>query len=303
MVYAKPQAGSVHNSSKFSKKNQNIYLFPGTLHSDNTAVGFNPSAKIFCVYDIREVNPVKKVPAHKNKVYELDKEIQHMAEMMKQLEDYTGSLDNKYYRTILLKYVQSMTKKELVSREVQNATLAVINQLRRSHPDPVLEGLEELAKGYYDSCRVRESLSRRDDTITDFIAAADNPIPVTKDWLNEVRNRFYKQCEKMNVDKTLISSLVRAKVVAQAMLISELIDDRHMFVFDEVVGAITKYRADIAEIAPMEKIIKHVQTGLKRLTDDELLEYNSLLKTYTLTNRCRSLMIQLMEIDNSMGLP
>lgn len=298
MAYSKPQTGMINRSSRYSKKDQAVYLFPGTITRDGTVVGYTPATKGFSIYDMESLRFVKKVKGFKEKQELLDHELESITAFVCDLDDYWEGIDNEYYKTLVGNHLKSLLRKQPISDERYQVTVAIIKKLKRIKDSPLLDYLLNMLRDYQHLCKISYSMERRDQTIEDFTTRCRGVPNIGQVQLVELREEFKELCEHSTDDYASLSSIGRAKIVAQVMLIDEVVGHREFFTYDEIIAAFEKYRPDIVENVLPGTFRLNVYRGIRKLIDDYFVEQNMTLNVYSLTPRCRALMLQLMDIDN-----
>lgn len=299
MAYARPQTGSINKTSRFSKKNQAIYLFPDTLNMDGTVIAYVPAVEGFSVYDFDSVVPIKAVASFVEKQEEIEHEMESISEFVTDLYLFCEKLNNKYYQAILLNHMKSLVRKEPISQDRYKITVAVVKHLQRSHDTPMLDHLLETVENYQQLCKISSSIARRDKTVRDFIDRNRGVPALTRKQYKELRTAFKRACESSDYDHKELVNVVKAKIVAQVMFLAEVVNHREFFTYEELVEAIEEFRPDVIEAVPSGTLRMSIYHGIRKLIDDKFVEQHPMLNTYSLTSRCRALMLQLIEGDNA----
>lgn len=300
MVFAKPQTASINKPSRFGKRDQAVYLFPGTLQIDDTVIGYSSSRDDFCIYYLTDVAVVKTVAAFLDKAKSLEEKMYETEKFNEAFYEYMETIENKYYKGILMGYVNAMFRKEPVSEERQQMTVAVLKELLKTDKSEILQQLHDMVKDYYVLCRISSSLVRRDEMVETFIERANKNVTLSDEQLDELKKRFKKTCKKDDIEYKDAVKFVKAKVVAQAMIVEELVESKEIFTFEEIVRAVEKHRPDIANNTGPGVFLQSIYDGLAKLKADGLLEQDLLLNTYNVTKTCRAITLQLMSLDNSL---
>lgn len=298
LVFAKPQTARINKTSRFGKHDQSVYLFPGTLSIDDTVIGYSPVHDDFGMYSLSDVVLVKTVTAFLDKNKILKQKMHENESFIESFYDFTSTLSNKYYKGILMGYVNSMSKKEPISEERQQVAIAVIKELLKTNKSEFLEKLYAMVRDYFVLCKISSSLTRRDEMVEAFIQRSKENLTFSNEQIQEFKTRFLKTCKKESLISDDVVKFVKAKVVAQVMVIEELVESKEIFTFEEVIEALKKHRLDIANNTESSMLLQSVCDGLRKLVIDGLVEQNLLLNTYSLTAVCRAIALQFIGIDN-----
>lgn len=297
MVYAHPYQ-SLNQTSRFSRANQSVYLFPGTLNIDDSVLGYCTDTKVITIYNITQVRPVKIVQAYSDKFEEAERILHSAASFVEEMYSYIAGLDNQYYRVILANYIRDMQKKRLITEERQSVATAVIKKLQKDGSNSILEQILKMMNEYHILCKISRTISRRDKTVSEFLERSAIVPPTIPKQLKRIRENFQEVCKKSLIDYKQMGEIVRAKTVAQVMMITELNEHKEYFTFDEILIAFDKYRPDIVETTESSVLISNVRIGVEKLVRDEFVIQDLIMRTYQLAARCRILTLQLLTQDN-----
>lgn len=298
MAYSKPQTGMINRSSRYSRKDQAVYLFPGTVSSDGSVIGYAPATRGFSVYTLEHLRFVKAVSGFREKQEKLEHELESITAFLCDLEEYWSEIENDYYKTLVGNHVKNLLRKQPVSDDRYRVTVAVVKKLKQIKDSPILDYLLEMLRDYQHLCKISYSMERRDQTIENFVTRCKGVPNIERAQLTKLRDQFKQQCKQSVDDYAALSTIGRAKIVAQVMLIDEVVTQRELFTYDEIIAAFEEYRPDIAVNVFPGTLRLNIYRGVRKLIDDCFLEQNVTLNTYSLTPRCRAMMLQLMDIDN-----
>lgn len=302
MAYAYPQTGGLNRCSSFSQRNVSVYLLPGSLHIDDTVTAYVPSTESFSVYNINDVKPIKLVSRFADKDKLLEDEMNEITDFVTDLELYfTANVNNKYHRSILLGHLRRIIRKEVVGEDGYKASLTVIRELQKTDSNPLLSKLQQMFEDYQRVCKISNAVQRRDKSLEQYMSRCGGVPGLPFQELERIGQLFEVDCKNNERDPKHLAKIVKAKVVAQVLYLAHIVNSKEFFTYEEVTEAFESYRPDLCHIIPESRLNYSISEGLQKLIDDDFVEYNDLLETYSLTRRCQAFALQLIETDNAWG--
>jgi hypothetical protein len=301
-IYAHPYLGMIKLRPLFSKRDQSVYLFPGTLDTEGNAIGYNPAFASYGTYKLIETVPTKPVKAFLNKQAEASKYVVENASFIESVQRYLQSVGNAYYVRLIVDYLQMMLRHEPVGEERIRMIQTVIRELQKSNPNSLLDVLLKFVSDYYTLSKVGSSLNHRDKVVQSFVNKTKELKAISLTRLDELQKQFDLNCETAGLDKKKISEFFKAKVVGQVMFITEIIEQIEFYTISEIRAVIQKYRPDIGNLVSLAILDQNIRVGLRRLMAEDFVERNLLLNTYSLNLKGKALMFQLIEQENNTGL-
>lgn len=292
---------------KGSTSKLDAYLFPGTVHKQNSedfAVAYVPeigALGFVCLGAI--IDLVKPVKAWIDKSKEVEKIMERLGFWDEKVQKFCKELEEKnvLLALSLAGFVRGISQGFEMNEEVFTSYNQMFNAIEKEMGSRIeINKLREVLRNYYENSK-RQKFLVEASRLMEEAKKERAPCIEEKDF-NQLREHLEEELGEEETKK--LGSFVHAKVVLQAMLLG----NRQFYTLEELKGKVLEYRPEFKTIDE-EIIVCGIEDGLKIAEDGlegtdlfpalsaGLVEYNRLMQVWSLTESGCLVALSLLKMD------